>query len=80
MAKVGEERALNAERHQRAEEEKTAGILNLVKAIKELQGMDIEQLERKINILKNLSETATETYEADQKATSPKKSPEAPKA
>lgn len=54
--KIGLDAALNAERIQRSEEEKTAGMLNLVKALKELQGMDIEHLMRKVEILKLLEE------------------------
>ncbi len=54
--KVSLDAALNAERMQRAEEEKSAGVLNLVKALKELQGMDLEHLMRKVEILKLLEE------------------------
>jgi hypothetical protein len=50
--------ALSAERIQRADEDRTGSILNLVKAAKELQGMDAERdldhLERAINITKTL--------------------------
>jgi len=55
MAKVSEERAVNAEKLERAKEERTAGVLNLIKALKELQGMDIDQLAQKVNILNMLS-------------------------
>lgn len=48
--KTGLDAALSAERIQRADEDRTGSILNLIKAAKEIQGMDIEQLERAINI------------------------------
>jgi hypothetical protein len=46
--------ALSAERIKRADEDRTGAILNLVKAAKEIQSMDIEQLERAINIAKTI--------------------------
>jgi hypothetical protein len=55
LAKVGTDRAMNVERLERAEEEKTAAALNLVKAIKELQGMDIEHLMQQVQILKEIA-------------------------
>jgi hypothetical protein len=61
MAKVSEERALNAERYQRADEERTGAILNLLKAFKELEGMDINHLAEKVKILNALSGTEKET-------------------
>ena len=61
-AKIGLDRALNAERIQRAKEDKSAAILNLVKAAKELRGMDLEHrgqdlahLEQAVNILQTLN-------------------------
>lgn len=42
------------ERLNRANEESTSALLNLVKVIKELEGMDLEQFQTKIEILKNL--------------------------
>lgn len=56
MAKIQLDQAVNVERLQRAEEDKTAGVLNLVKALKELEGMDLEHLSKKVEILKMLSE------------------------
>ena len=50
----------DAERISRAEEDRTAGVLNLVKAAKELDGMDLEHLAAEIAILRQL--------EGDQKA------------
>jgi len=55
MAKIQEERAVNAERMQRADEERTGAILNLIKAFKELQGMDVDQLAKKVQILNALT-------------------------
>ena len=53
-AKIQLDQALNAERLSRAEEDRTAGVLNLIKAVKELEGMDIEALAKKIEILRSL--------------------------
>lgn len=60
MNKVQLDAALSAERIQRAEEDRTGSALNLVKAAKEIQGMDIEQLEKAINIIKQLEDTEQE--------------------
>jgi hypothetical protein len=60
MAKVSEERAINAERYQRADEERTGAILNLLKAFKELEGMDINHLAEKVKILNAISGTEKE--------------------
>ncbi len=56
LNKVGLDAALSAERIARAEEDKGAAVLNFVKAVKEIQGMDIEQLMRKVEILKAIQE------------------------
>ena len=50
--KVGLDAALNAERISRAEEERTAGVLNLIKAIKEIESIDIATLREKLEIIK----------------------------
>ncbi len=54
LAKIELDKALNAERIARSEEDRTAGVLNLVKAVKELEGMDIDSLMKKIQILQSL--------------------------
>lgn len=54
LNKVRLDAALSAERMQRADEDRTNAVLNLIKAAKEIQGMDIEQLERAIGIVKTL--------------------------
>lgn len=56
IAKIQLDKALNAERIQRAEEDKTAGVLNLIKALKEIQGMDLEHLERGLALVKSIEE------------------------
>lgn len=53
-AKIQLDQALNAERIARSEEDRTAGVLNLVKAVKELEGMDLEALVKKIQILQSI--------------------------
>lgn len=52
IAKIQLDQAVNVERINRAEEEKTAGVLNLIKAVKELQGMDIDNMLKQIQMLK----------------------------
>ncbi len=52
--------ALSAERIKRADEDRTGAILNLVKAAREIQSMDIEHLERAIGIVKTMGEEVDE--------------------
>jgi hypothetical protein len=59
MAKISLDQAVNAERLQRAEEEKTAGLLNVIKALKDIQSMDLANIEHSLNILQGV-EQATE--------------------
>ncbi|MCE5319441.1 MAG: hypothetical protein LLG04_19005 [Parachlamydia sp.] len=54
MNKVRLDAALSAERMQRADEDRTNAVLNLVKAAREIQGMDLAQLEQAIGIVKSL--------------------------
>ena len=56
LNKIQLDAALSAERIARADEDKTAGLLNLIKAVKELDGMDIEHLARKLEILRGVEE------------------------
>jgi hypothetical protein len=53
-AKIQLDQALNAERIARSEEDRTAGVLNLVKAVKELEGMDLDALMKKLQILASI--------------------------
>jgi len=55
LAKIQLDQALNVERISRSEEDRTASELNLVKALKELQGMDLDQIAKGIEILKGIS-------------------------
>ena len=54
LNKVGLDAALSAERIARAEEDRTAGVLNLLKAVKELDGINIDNLRNKLQLLKEL--------------------------
>lgn len=56
LATIGLKNAEHAERIQRAEEDRTAAELNFIKALKELQGMDLNAMSQKIMMLKGLSE------------------------
>ena len=54
LNKVQLDAALNAERLQRADEDRTGAVLNLIKAAKEVQGMEIDQLEQSLNLINNI--------------------------
>lgn len=54
LAKIQEERAVNIERIQRADEERMGALLNLVKALKELQGMNLDQIMKGVEILNEI--------------------------
>ena len=55
-AKIQLDKALNAERLQRAQEDKTAGVLNLIKALKEIQEMDLSHISQSLQIVQALEE------------------------
>lgn len=54
IAKIQLDQALNAERINRAEEDKTSASLNVIKALKELQGMDLSMLQQGLEILNTI--------------------------
>jgi hypothetical protein len=54
LNKVKLDAALSEERLNRAEEERTAGVLNLIKAVKELESLDTDELIKKITLLREL--------------------------
>lgn len=56
MAKIGLDKALNAERISRSEEERTASAINLLKGIKELDDMDMNQITKGISVLSQLQQ------------------------
>lgn len=60
LAKIVTDKAVNIERISRSQEERTASILNLIKAVKELQGMDIDHLAREVEILGNIQAQSQE--------------------
>jgi len=75
-AKIHLDQALNAERIARAEEEKTAGVLNLIKAFKELDGIDLNNLRSKIALLRELEgqqeiRAETKAQETEQRLATP---------
>ena len=61
MNKVKLDAALSAERMQRADEDRTGSVLNLIKAFKEIQGMDLEHIERSLQIVQALSPEPAKT-------------------
>lgn len=66
LNKVRLDAALSAERMQRADEDRTGALLNLIKAAKEIQGMEIDQLEKAINMIKDVKERELESKENPQ--------------
>ncbi len=54
LNKIQLDAALSAERISRAEEDRTAGVLNLIKAVKEIEGLDVDALLKKVQILKTI--------------------------
>jgi len=54
LNKVGLDAALNMERMARSEEERTAGALNIIKALKELDSMNLDNLHKKLALIKSL--------------------------
>lgn len=70
LNKVQLDAALSAERISRAEEDRTGGVLNLIKAVKELESIDLDQLSKKIAILRSL--------EGEQSQKEQQNSPESP--
>ena len=51
VAKIETDIAIAQDKIKRAHSEDTASLLNVIKAIKELEGMDIDQIAKKLNIL-----------------------------
>lgn len=66
ISRIQENKALAVERKASAEQERETGLLNLVKAIKELRGMDIAQLEQVINIAQRFHEQTEQQVAAEQ--------------
>ncbi len=56
LNKIHLDEAIAEERKQRAEEESTAQLLNMAKVLKELQGIDLTQIQAKIDMLRGLHE------------------------
>lgn len=69
MNKVKLDAALSAERIQRADEDRTNSVLNLVKAAKELQEMDLDQLQKELDIIEQLASRREERIPQTQEAT-----------
>jgi len=56
MNKIHLDEAISAERIQKAQEESSAQMLNFAKMLKELEGIDMEHMLRKVETLRNLTE------------------------
>lgn len=66
LNKIQLDAALSAERIARAGEDKTAGVLNLIKAVKELDGMDLDHFMKEVEILKAITEDQAKTAQTAQ--------------
>jgi hypothetical protein len=73
LNKIKLDAAVSEERMNRAEEERTAGVLNLIKAVKELESLDIDDMLKKIQILREL-EGGQEARAHGEKSPEPKTS------
>lgn len=73
--KVQLDAALSAERISRAEEDRTGGVLNLIKAIKELEGMDMDNLTRKLALLREIEGQQAVREESTEHKTQPQAAP-----
>lgn len=63
LNKINLDAALSAERIARIEEERTAGVLNLIKAAKELEGMDMDQIVKAVQMVVALETSQKEKEE-----------------
>lgn len=64
VAKIQTDKAIAYEKIRRSKEEETAATLNLVKALKEIQGMDLDHIERAVQIVNALNPNQEEPKEA----------------
>lgn len=71
LNKIQLDAALSAERISRAEEDRTGGVLNLIKAVKELDGIDLDNLQRKLALLREIEAQQTNQEGAIEEQTSP---------
>ena len=65
-AKIQTDVAVAQEKIKRSQQEETAGILNLIKALKELEGMDTTHLAEKINLMHNIKDLEVKEGYAEQ--------------
>jgi hypothetical protein len=61
FAKIKTDVAIAEDKIKRAHNEDTASLLNVIKAIKELEGMDLEHLQSKLDLLQTLQPEVKET-------------------
>lgn len=73
--KVQLDAALSAERISRAEEDRTGGVLNLIKAIKELEGIDMDNLTRKLALLREIEGQQSDREGSTERKTQQPESP-----
>lgn len=64
LNKIQLDAALSAERIARADEDRTGGLLNLIKAVKELDGINLDNLQRKLALLREIEASQSSQEEA----------------
>ncbi len=64
MSRIKENQALAEERRAQAHKDEEIGFLNLVKAVKEIEGMDVQQIEQLVNLARSLKPQETAPLEA----------------
>lgn len=68
IAKIQLDKAVNVERINRSKEEETAGLLNVIKALKELQSIDLNNFEQSLNILHSIKAAETDQQPQQERA------------
>jgi hypothetical protein len=61
IAKIQSDMAIAEDKMKRAQTEETASLLNVIKAIKELEGMDLDQIAKSLSLLQTLQPEVTES-------------------
>ncbi len=63
--KIHLDKALSLEREKRAKQDETGAVLNLIKALKELEGMDLNHIEQHLRIINTINPAAESSIISD---------------
>jgi len=64
VAKIQTDMAIAQDKLKKSQQEDTASMLNLVKILKELEGMDLDHLMKKVEVLHNINDIEFNPREA----------------